>query len=73
MAPGLVAQAQANEIKKGSSLWIKKGTLPANSSITFFVLKSSIRDYCGVSVISSNVRLYPVLAGFFPTTVNVKK
>jgi hypothetical protein len=32
-----------------------------------------IRRYCGVKVIVSNVRLYPELAGFFPTTVNVKK
>jgi hypothetical protein len=73
MAPRLMTRRSRHRtVENGRSKWIKKGMpLLNNRGIPFFEYKSLISDYCFVMIISSNARLYAVLLGFFPTTVNV--
>jgi hypothetical protein len=72
MASRLVAEATTSKCKHEMAYEYERDA--ANYKRRLFLDKRAvIRRYCGVKVIVSNVRLYPELAGFFPTTVNVKK
>jgi hypothetical protein len=73
MATRLVTQVHNTKCKNAAMLWRRKGAAVSGPQQPFFALDPASRNYCGVRVISSNVRLRPVLAGFFPTTVNVKR